>query len=119
MGDSRKRQQVLKLILMKPLILLESGEQVRFILEEAGVKEEQIGKVIALRPQLIGTGLTLRLKPLVKYLRNQQLRREEIGRMVADFPMLLRYNLVIIESKFKYFKRHMKRPIEDLISFPR
>ncbi|KAG0630296.1 hypothetical protein M758_1G168200 [Ceratodon purpureus] len=92
---------------------------VRFILEEAGVKEEHIGKVIALRPQLIGTGLTLRLKPLVQYLRNQQLRREEIGRMVADFPMLLRYNLVVIESKLKFFKRHMKRPVEDLISFPR
>lgn len=83
------------------------------------MKEEHIGKVIALRPQLIGTGLTLRLKPLVQYLRNQQLRREEIGDMVANFPMLLRYNLVVIESKFRYFKRRMKRPIDDLISFPR
>lgn len=101
------------------LILHEFGTQVRFILEEAGVKEEHIGKVIALRPQLIGTGLTLRLQPLVKYFRNQQLKREDIGRMVADFPMLLRYNLAIIESKFRYFKRAMKRPFEDLISFPR
>lgn len=101
------------------LILQEFGTQVRFLLEEAGVKEEHVGKVIALRPQLIGTGLTLRLQPLVKYFRNQQLKREDIGRMVADFPMLLRYNLAIIESKFRYFKRAMKRPFEDLISFPR
>jgi len=83
------------------------------------VKEEHIGKVIALRPQLIGTGLTFRLQPLVKYFRNHQVKREDIGRMVADFPMLLRYNLAIIESKFRFFKRAMKRPLEDLVRFPR
>lgn len=92
---------------------------VRFILEEAGVKEEHIGKVIALRPQLIGTSLTLRLQPLVKFLRNHQLKREHTGHMVADFPMLLRYNLAIVESKLRYFKRSMKRPLEDLVLFPR
>lgn len=95
------------------------GTQVRFILEEAGVKEEHIGKVIALRPQLIGTSLTLRLQPLVKFLRNHQLKREHTGHMVADFPMLLRYNLAIVESKLRYFKRSMKRPLEDLVLFPR
>lgn len=91
----------------------------RFILEEAGVKEEDIGKVIALRPELIGTSLTQKLHPLVQYFRNQQFKREDLGRMVADFPMLLKYNVAVIQPKFRFFKKSMNRPLDDLLAFPR
>ena len=83
------------------------------------MKEEIVGKVIAMQPELIGCSITNKLEPLVKYFLNQQLHREQLGLMVADFPMLLKYNVHVIQPKYQYFKRRMDRSPADLVAFPR
>jgi len=96
-----------------------SRMQVRFLLETAGVTEANVGKVIALQPRLIGCSMSNKLQPLVEYFLNHQLRRDQLGTMVADFPMLLKYNVSIIKPKLEYFKRVLALPFDDLIAFPR
>ncbi|KAF2305910.1 hypothetical protein GH714_008833 [Hevea brasiliensis] len=39
--------------------------------------------------------------------------------MIADFPMLLRYNIDLLRPKYRYLRRTMVRPLQDLIEFPR
>ncbi|XP_028084629.1 transcription termination factor MTERF2, chloroplastic-like [Camellia sinensis] len=39
--------------------------------------------------------------------------------MIADFPMLLRYNIDVLRPKYRYLRRIMVRPLKDLIEFPR
>lgn len=86
---------------------------------DAGVTEEDIGKVIALDPQLVGCHIINKLDVNVKYFLSLGIRRPTLGQMVADFPMLLRYNLDILRPKYKYLRRVMVRPLQDLIEFPR
>jgi hypothetical protein len=93
--------------------------QERFLLETAGVTEANVGKVIALQPRLIGCSMSNKLQPLVEYFLNHQLRQDQLGTMVADFPMLLKYNVSIIKPKLEYFKRVLALPFDDLIAFPR
>lgn len=86
---------------------------------DAGVTEEDIGKVIALDPQLVGCHIINKLDVNVKYFLSLGIRRRTLGQMVADFPMLLRYNLDVLRPKYKYLRRVMVRPLQDLIEFPR
>ncbi|KAL2630783.1 hypothetical protein R1flu_015469 [Riccia fluitans] len=92
---------------------------VRFLLEGAGVAEERIGKVIALKPQLIGCSLEDKLQPIVKWFGNHRIPPRLLGGMIANFPALLMYSKPALDPKIRYFKRVMKRPLDDLIAFPR
>ncbi|KAL3688724.1 hypothetical protein R1sor_015033 [Riccia sorocarpa] len=92
---------------------------VRFLLEGAGVVEGSIGKVIALKPELIGCSLEDKLEPLVKWFGNHRIPPRLLGGMIANFPALLMYSKPTLHPKIRYFKRVMKRPLEDLIAFPR
>ena len=86
---------------------------------KAGVSEKDIGKVIALAPELLGCSIVKKLEVNVKYFLSLGIRVRQLGEMIADFPMLLRYNPDILRSKYHYLRRTMVRPLQDLIEFPR
>ncbi|KAH7661017.1 mTERF domain-containing protein mitochondrial protein [Dioscorea alata] len=90
-----------------------------FLMTKAGVTKEDIGKVIALDPPLVGCSITKKLDVNVKYFLSLGIRLRPLGEMIADFPMLLRYNLDILRPKYIYLRRTMVRPLRDLIEFPR
>lgn len=86
---------------------------------KAGVTQKDIGKVIALDPQLVGCHIIQKLEINVKYFLSLGIHLQSLGKMVADFPMLLRYNLDVLRPKYRYLRRIMVRPLQDLIEFPR
>lgn len=92
---------------------------VKFLIERSGVPEEDIGKVIASEPELIGCSISGKLEVTTKYFLALGIPPQMLGRMIADFPMLLKYNLSVIRPKYRYLKRVMVRPLLDLIEFPR
>lgn len=93
--------------------------QVIFLRTKAGVTEDDIGKVIALDPQLMGCSIAHKLEASVKYFRSLGIYHLVLGQMVADFPTLLRYNVDVLRPKYQYLRRVMVRPLKDLIEFPR
>ncbi|CAK8576523.1 unnamed protein product [Lathyrus sativus] len=90
-----------------------------FLMTKAGVTEESIGKVVALGPQLLGCSIVHKLEVNVKYHLSLGIRLRQLGEMVADFPMLLRYNIDVLRPKYIYLRRTMVRTLQDLIEFPR
>lgn len=93
--------------------------QVIFLITRAGVNKEDIGKVLALGPELLGCSIVHKLDINVKYFLSLGIHVQQLGGMIADFPMLLRYNIDILRPKYSYLRRTMVRPLQDLIEFPR
>ncbi|XP_054776496.1 transcription termination factor MTERF2, chloroplastic isoform X2 [Prosopis cineraria] len=89
-----------------------------FLMTKAGVSDKDIAKAIALGPELLGCSITHKLEVNVKYYLSLGIRFKQLGEMIADFPMLLRYNIDILRPKYSYLRRTMVRPLEDLIEFP-
>ncbi|XP_075511249.1 transcription termination factor MTERF2, chloroplastic-like [Primulina tabacum] len=90
-----------------------------FLLTDAGVSQRDIGKVIALAPELLGCSIANKLDNNVKYFLSLGIKLPVLGEMIADFPMLLRYNIDILRPKYRYLRRTMVQPLQDLIEFPR
>lgn len=86
---------------------------------KAGVTQRDIGKVIALGPELLGCSIVNKLEVNVKYFLSLGITLRQLGEMIADFPMLLRYNIELLRPKYRYLRRTMIRPLQDLIDFPR
>lgn len=93
--------------------------QVIFLLTKAGVSQQNIGKVIALGPEVLGCSIVNKLDHNVKYFLSLGIPLPVLGGMVADFPMLLCYNIDVLRPKYRYLRRVMVRPLQDLIEFPR
>jgi mTERF domain-containing protein len=93
--------------------------QVIFLLTRAGVTQKDIGKVIAMDPALLGCSIGTKLEPNMRYYISLGIRFYQLGEMIADFPMLLRYNVDNLRPKYRYLRRTMIRPLQDLIEFPR
>lgn len=93
--------------------------QVIFLMTKAGVPQANIGKVIALGPELLGCSIVHKLEINVKYFLSLGIRLRQLGEMIADFPMLLRYNTDLLRPKYSYLRRTMVCPLQDLIEFPR
>ncbi|GAV82146.1 mTERF domain-containing protein [Cephalotus follicularis] len=90
-----------------------------FLMTKAGVSERDIGKVIALAPELLGCHIVRKLEFNVKYFLSLGIQIRQLGEMIADFPLLLRYNVDLLRPKYRYLRRTMVRPLQDLIEFPR
>ncbi|XP_058750518.1 transcription termination factor MTERF2, chloroplastic-like [Vicia villosa] len=90
-----------------------------FLMTKAGVTEESIAKVVALGPELLGCSIVHKLEVNVKYHLSLGIRLRQLGEMVADFPMLLRYNIDVLRPKYIYLRKTMVRTLQDLIQFPR
>lgn len=90
-----------------------------FLMTKAGVTEENIPKVIALGPELLGCSIVHKLEGNVKYYLSLGIRLRQLGEMIADFPMLLRYNIDVLRPKYTYLRKTMVRTLHDVIEFPR
>ncbi|XP_010429091.1 PREDICTED: transcription termination factor MTERF2, chloroplastic-like [Camelina sativa] len=90
-----------------------------FLLTRAGVTQKNIGKVIAMDPALLGCSIGTKLEPNMRYYVSLGIRFHQLGEMIADFLMLLRYNVDNLRPKYRYLRRTMIRPLQDLIEFPR
>lgn len=93
--------------------------QVVFLMTKAGVSKQDIAKVIASGPELLGCSIVHKLDHNVKYFLSLGIRLPLLGEMIADFPMLLRYNVELLRPKYRYLRRVMVRPLQDVIEFPR
>lgn len=106
-----------------PLLTYSLNKKIRpvvvFLLTKAGVSQRDIGKVIALGPELLGCSIANKLDHNVKYFLSLGIPLQKLGEMIADFPMLLRYNIELLRPKYQYLRRTMVRPLQDLIEFPR
>lgn len=89
------------------------------MITKAGVSRKDIAKVIALGPELLGCSIVHKLEVNVKYFLSLGIPLQILGEMIADFPMLLRYNIDVLRPKYRYLRRTMVRPLKDLIEFPR
>ncbi|XP_010254837.1 PREDICTED: transcription termination factor MTERF2, chloroplastic [Nelumbo nucifera] len=111
------------LVKFPPLLTYSLYKKIRpvviFLMTKAGVSQKDIGKVIALGPELLGCSITHKLEVNVKYFLSLGIPLLLLGEMIADFPMLLRYNLDVLRPKYRYLRRIMVRPLQDLIEFPR
>lgn len=83
------------------------------------MSEKDIGKVVALGPELLGCSVIHKLEVNVKYFLSLGIRLRQLGEMIADFPMLLRYNIDVLRPKYIYLRKTMVRTLQDLIEFPR
>ena len=101
------------------LLIKSDFVQVMFLLETAGVPIEKVGKVLSLQPELVGCSLTKKLEVIAKFFLFHGFRREELGAMVADFPMLLKYSLSTLKPKLRYIIRVMELPLKEVVKFPR
>lgn len=111
------------LVKFPPLLTYSLYKKIRpvviFLITRAGVSDRDIGKVIALGPELLGCNIAHKLEVNVKYFRSLGIHLSTLGEMIADFPMLLRYNIDVLRPKYSYLRRTMVRPLRDLIEFPR
>ncbi|KAF8405229.1 hypothetical protein HHK36_010130 [Tetracentron sinense] len=111
------------LVKFPPLLTYSLYKKIRpviiFLMTKAGVTQRDIGKVIALGPELLGCSIVNKLEVNVKYFLSLGISLRLLGEMIADFPMLLRYNLNVLRPKYSYLRRTMVRPLQDLIEFPR
>ncbi|KAE9447246.1 hypothetical protein C3L33_20827, partial [Rhododendron williamsianum] len=111
------------LVKFPPLLTYSLYKKIRpvviFLLTKAGVAKRDIGKAIALGPELLGCSIHHKLEVNVKYYLSLGIPLRLLGEMVADFPMLLRYNIDVLRPKYRYLRRTMVRPLKDLIEFPR
>nr|GMD24225.1 transcription termination factor MTERF2, chloroplastic [Ipomoea batatas] len=79
-----------------------------------------VGKVIAFQPELLGCSIAHKLDPNVKFFLSLGIPLRKLGEMIADYPLILRYDIEKhLCPKYKYLRRTMVRPLEDLIEFPR
>ncbi|KAL9296417.1 hypothetical protein ACSQ67_022313 [Phaseolus vulgaris] len=90
-----------------------------FLMTKAGVTEKDIGKVVALGPELLGCNIVHKLYVNVKYFLSLGIRLRQLGEMITDFPLLLRYNPDVLRPKYIYLRKSMIRPLKDVIEFPR
>ncbi|XP_077218911.1 mitochondrial transcription termination factor family protein [Tasmannia lanceolata] len=119
------REEAIGGVLVKfpPLLTYSLYKKIRpvviFLMTKAGVTQRDIGKVIALEPELVGCSIVNKLEVSVKYFLSLGIPLKSLGEMVADFPTLLRYNLDVLRPKYRYLRRTMVRPLQDLVEFPR
>lgn len=111
------------LVKFPPLLTYSLYRKIRpvvvFLLTKAGVTQKNIAKVVALAPELLGCSIAHKLDGNVKYFLSLGISLRQLGEMIADFPMLLRYNVELLRPKYHYLRRTMIRPLQDLIEFPR
>nr|AKM76440.1 embryo defective 2219 [Pelargonium dichondrifolium] len=111
------------LVTFPPLLTYSLLKKIRpvviFLMTRAGVTQTDIAKVIALAPQLLGCNIANKLEVNMKYFLSLGISIRQLGAMIADFPMLLRYNIDVLRPKYQYLRRTMVRPLLDVIEFPR
>ncbi|KAK6240931.1 Transcription termination factor [Theobroma cacao] len=111
------------LVKFPPLLTYSLHKKIRpvviFLMTKAGVTEKDIGKVIALGPELLGCSIGNKLEVNMKYFLSLGIRHRQLGEMIADFPKLLRYKVDLLYPKYRYLRRTMVRPLQDVIEFPR
>nr|AKM76433.1 embryo defective 2219 [Hypseocharis bilobata] len=111
------------LVKFPPLLTYSLYRKIRpvviFLMTRARVTEKDIAKVVALGPELLGCSISKKLEVNMKYFLSLGIRPYQLGQMIADFPMLLRYSLDVLRPKYRYLRRTMVRPLIDLIEFPR
>ncbi|CAI0377408.1 unnamed protein product [Linum tenue] len=110
------------LVKFPPLLTYSLHKKIRavviFLMTRGGVSERDIAKVIASGPELLGCSIVHKLDINVKYFFSLGIRPHVLGEMVADFPVLLRYNVEVLRPKYRYLRRTMVGSLQDVIEFP-
>ncbi|KAJ7959461.1 Transcription termination factor like [Quillaja saponaria] len=78
---------------------------------------EDFGRVVEKMPQVV----SLSRAPMVKhvdFLKDCGFSVRQMRKMVVGCPQLLALNVDIMKLSFSFFQKEMKRPLDDLVTFP-
>ncbi|KAJ7965218.1 Mitochondrial transcription termination factor family protein [Quillaja saponaria] len=78
---------------------------------------EDFGRVVEKMPQVV----SLTSAPMVKhvdFLKECGFSLQQMRKMVVGCPQLLALNIDIMKLSFDFFEKEMKRPLDDLVTFP-
>lgn len=78
---------------------------------------EDFGRIVEKMPQVV----SLSSEPLLKhveFLKDCRFSLQQMRKMIVGCPQLLALNIDIMKLSFDYFQMEMKRPLEDLVTFP-
>ncbi|CAL0305941.1 unnamed protein product [Lupinus luteus] len=78
---------------------------------------EDFGRIIEKMPQVVSLSSEPMLKH-VDFLKDCEFSLQQTRKMIVGCPQLLALNIDIMKLSFDYFKMEMKRPMEDLVTFP-
>ena len=84
-------------------------------LEDVGLSRQQVAKVVAGFPQVLGYSIECNLKPTVAWLEDVGLSRQQVAKVVARFPSVLGYSIDNNLSR-KYFLLRQFFSKEDICS---
>ncbi|XP_052114891.1 transcription termination factor MTERF2, chloroplastic isoform X2 [Arachis duranensis] len=120
--DGMRRMLTLKPMVFCTDLKLNIVPKVKFF-QDIGVRDDAIGNMLVKFPTLLTYSLNKKIRPVVIFLMTKAGVTEKdiakLGEMVADFPLLLRYNPDVLRPKYVYLRRTMIRPLQDIIEFPR
>lgn len=91
--------------------------QLDFLGSAAGLSLEDFGRVVEKMPQILSLGINP-AKKRVDFLKKCGCSLEQVRKMIVGCPQLLALNLDIMKRSFDYFEGTMRRPLDDLVSFP-
>ncbi|XP_019450190.1 PREDICTED: transcription termination factor MTERF4, chloroplastic-like [Lupinus angustifolius] len=78
---------------------------------------EDFGRIVEKMPQVVSLSSEPMLKH-VDFLKECEFSLQQMRQMIVGCPQLLALNIDIMKLSFDYFKVEMKRPMEDLVTFP-
>ncbi|KAK7383379.1 hypothetical protein VNO78_29057 [Psophocarpus tetragonolobus] len=78
---------------------------------------EDFGRVVEKMPQLVNLSRGPMLKH-VDFLKECGFSMPQMRKMIVGCPQVLALNIDIMKLSFDYFQIEMKRPLEDLVTFP-
>ena len=81
---ARKFPRIWGISVMKPTVAW---------LEDVGLSRQQVAKVVAGYPQVLGCSIEANLKPTVAWLEDVGLSRQQVAKVVAGFPSVLGYSI--------------------------
>ncbi|KAJ4832260.1 hypothetical protein Tsubulata_012204 [Turnera subulata] len=89
-------------------------------LADIGVSEDHLPRVIRKYPEVLVSDINKALLPRLQYLMDIGLSKEEIASMVRRFSPLLGYSIdKVLRPKYELLVNTMKRPVEELVGYPR
>lgn len=85
-----------------------------------GVLKDHLPQVVIKYPELFVCDVDRSLRPRIKYLMKIGLSKRDIRFMVRGFSPLLGYSIdQVFRPKVEFLVYHMKRPVKDVVEYPR
>lgn len=89
-----------------------------WLVKHAGVKREDIGRILEKLPQILAINVAL-AQSRVTFLSREGFSVEDIGIMVTKCPQILALSVdEVLEPHLSFFVKSIKRPLSELVDYP-